>query len=113
MEKTLAIKHIHPSLIPWVDYIVEDVEQNIKWYHSTIIEPTQTELEAAWLEVQAKQALEESKAAKSAQIQQIASLTDQLNLLWAVVYKLTEWSTDPEILAARTKYEQIQAILNS
>jgi len=87
--------------------------QIIKWDISWHIQPTQAELETAWAEVEAIQQAEAIRQAKSEQIAQIATLTDQLNLLWRTLYKLTEWSTDPEIIEARQAYEAIQAVLNS
>jgi len=115
MNYALSILHIHPNLINSKDFEVIDNKwiQEIKWYNKTITQPTQTELETAWAEVEAIKQAEAIRQAKSEQIAQIATLTDQLNLLWRTVYKLTEWSTDPEIIEARQAYEAIQAVLNS
>jgi len=115
MDITLTVAYIYPELFFWKDFIVEDNWNwpELKWNHPTIPQPTQAELETAWAEVQAIQQAEAIRQAKSEQIAQIATLTDQLNLLWRTVYKLTEWSTDPEIIEARQAYEAIQAVLNS
>jgi len=110
-----SILHLYPNLEFWPDFEVIDnwTWPVLTWYNTTIPQPTQTELETAWAEVQAIQQAEAIRQAKSEQIAQIATLTDQLNLLWRTLYKLTEWSTDPEIIEARQAYEAIQTVLNS
>ena len=115
MDYIKIIKHIYPALVFWKDFLIQwDLENpDITRYNTTIPQPTQAELETAWVEVEAIQQAEAIRQAKSEQIAQIATLTDQLNLLWRTVYKLTEWSTDPEIIEARQAYEAIQTVLNS
>ena len=115
MNITQSILYIFPTLEFWIDFIVEDNWDwaTLTWLNKNISQPTQAELEAAWAEVVALEEAKQLKKQKSENIATIASLTDQLNWLWAVCYKLTEWSTDPEILMARKTYEDIQAILNS
>jgi len=110
-ELQQAILHINWFLIQTVDFDI--IDWQLTWYNPTIPQPTQAELETAWVEVEAIQQAEAIRQAKSEQIAQIATLTDQLNLLWRTAYKLTEWSTDPEIIEARQAYEAIQAVLNS
>lgn len=53
-----------------------------------------------------------AKAQKAKEIDAIASLSDQLNLLADVCYILTEWLTEPKILEARKTLENIREILN-
>ena len=88
------------------DFTLEEQDKISKWYAYidwVFVATAESDLKE----------LEEVKKIKSAQIQQIATLTDQLNLLWRTLYKLTEWSTDPEIIEARQAYEAIQTVLNS
>lgn len=55
MEIYLAIKHIYPTLTD-KDFNVMDNNQwewpYIKWYNKEILQPTQAELETAWVEVE-------------------------------------------------------------
>ena len=52
MNKAQAIKYIYPELTD-EDYIVQDDWKwpYIKWYNKTLPEPTISELETAWIEV--------------------------------------------------------------
>jgi len=117
MEIALAIGYIYPDLIRWTDYEVLDDNQwewpYIKWFNKTIKQPTQAELETAWVEVVLLQEAEESKKAKKEAILNILSETDQVNLLATVLDIVTEWTTDPVILNAKSKFNEIKAILNS
>lgn len=53
-----------------------------------------------------------AKTQKSKEINDIATLSDQLNLLASVLYRLTEWTADKEIQNARKTFEDIQTILS-
>ena len=60
MEISLTIKYLHPTLEFWVDYVVlndwkEWDSDYIKWYNTDITQPTQAELESAWIELQEKE----------------------------------------------------------
>jgi len=63
MELTRTIEYIYPNLEFHIDYIVRDDNQwewpYILWYNKEITQPTQAELETAWLEVEKIQKLEE------------------------------------------------------
>ena len=56
MDIYLTIKHIYPDLTD-NDFMVLDDNQwkwpYIKWYNTEILQPTQAELEVAWLEIKA------------------------------------------------------------
>ncbi len=58
MEIALAIQNIYPTLIRWTDYEVMDDNQwewdYIKWLNPEIPQPTQEELETAWVTVEAE-----------------------------------------------------------
>lgn len=112
MNIYLSVKHIYPDLTD-SDFRVEDTWKwpELHWLIISIPRPTEEELQTAWLEVEKQLQLEEAKKQKSLDINAIVTLTDQLNLLWASVYKLSEWTTDPDLLKARKVYEDIQAIL--
>lgn len=107
-----SIKYIHPTLEFWKDYIVQDDWQwpYIKWYNKTIPQPTQAELEIAWVSVQALQQADKDKAQKRADILKIASLEEQINMLAREVYNLTKNSNDPETVKSKQKYEAIKLI---
>ena len=119
MNLEQTILHILPKWFigSWEVNGSEITKWNVDWH----TQPTQAELDAAWIEVEAKQALEAAKQAKSEQIAKIASLTDQLNNMAASieaivdVLKVTHPDIDfhPAIANWRTVYNQIKTIRNS
>jgi len=102
--------------VQWIDYEVVDNSDGkwpvLVWYNKELNQPTQEELRSAWVEVEKKLKLEELKKQKSEEINSIATLSDQLNLLADVCYILTEWNTEPKILEARKILENIRVVIN-
>jgi len=118
MEISLAIKYIYPNIIRETDFNVLDDNQwdwpYIKWYNTSFKQPTQAELETAWVEVQALQQAELDKQAKKEAIDKIATLSDQLNLLASVLDTITSETPDQAIIDnAKAKFNLIQTILNN
>jgi len=115
MEIALAIKYIHPTLEFWIDYKVED-HWNwpvLTWYNTETLQPTQPELEIAWVEVEALQEAEQTKKDKRTAILEVASIPDQLNKLAETLEILAEWNTDTRLDSARNMFLQIKNIRNN
>lgn len=86
----------------------------IKWDEKILVTSENKDL-LVWYKFIEKELEEEDKVKldKKKAIQEIATLSDQLNLLAKILYKLTEWNENPEIIEARQVYENIQNILNN
>ncbi len=121
MWVTESILYIYPNLTMEDFEVFDDGKwPYIKWHNKEIEQPTQEEIEIAWIEVQKLQQAEMIKKEKAEQIGQIASISDQLNLTaWTldiVVDLLAE--TNPEILEhpwiieSKNKLNEIKNILN-
>jgi len=82
MNIVQSILTIHPTLTD-NDFIVEDHWKwpILTWLSKTIKQPTQAELDKAWVQVQALEKAELIKKQKKAEIDKLATLSDQLNLL--------------------------------
>jgi len=125
MEYIPAIRHIHPTLEFGKDYEVIDNSDwkwpQIKWYNTTIPQPTQAELDTAWIAVQQQEQIELLKKQKSEQIHTIATLSDQLNLLAdnlnLVIDELAKTNPNillnPSVISGKNVYNGIKTILNS
>lgn len=117
MEIYLCIKYIHPTLTN-DDFLVLDDNQwkwpYIKWYNTEIIQPTQEELETAWVEVEKIQQDAITKQEKAESIAKIATLTDQLNMLAIIMEEMVlERSTiTPTMQQGLDMTNGIKAILN-
>lgn len=123
MEIYLAIKQIYPELTD-NDFMVLDDNQwewpYIKWYNTEIPQPTQSELETAWLEFVKLQEQEQLKKQKAEEIAKIATITDQINLIaWTldiIVDLLAETNpellTNPWIVKSKEALNWIKNILN-
>jgi peptidoglycan hydrolase-like amidase len=124
MNLTQSILKIYPTLKFWIDFIVEDMSDGkwpqLKWYNENISQPTQEELESAWQEVVAEQELIKTKLQKKEAIENIATISDQLNLIsHSLEIIFDEISKDNIILQnnetlieAKSKFNQIKEILN-
>ena len=125
MEYTLAIRHIHPTLEFGKDYEVIDYSDwnwpQIKWYNKTIPQPTQAELDTAWIVVQQEEQAQLDKKQKSERINLEATLSDQLNLLAEnlnlAIDELAKINPailqTPSVIAGKNVYNGIKTILNS
>lgn len=118
MDITKSIEYLHPTLVFWKDYIVSDDNQwewpYIVWHNKSIKQPTQAELETAWVEVQALQQAEQTKKDKRKAILEIASETDQLNMIAEVLNTITSETPDQAIIDnAKSKFTEIKAILKA
>ena len=90
MNIALSVLYIHPSLIPEKDFTVIDNWSwpELTWLNKTIPQPTQAELESAWLEVEKLQQDAITKQEKAESIAKIATLTDQLNMLAIIMEEM-------------------------
>ena len=90
MNIALSVLYIHPSLIPEKDFTVTDNWSwpELTWYNKTIPQPTQADLESAWLEVVKLQDIETHKQEQAESIAKIATLTDQLNQLALIMEEM-------------------------
>jgi hypothetical protein len=91
MELTLAIKHLYPTL--WdEDFMVLNDSQwepdYIQWKNQEITQPTKSELDTAWSEVEAIQLVEQAKKQKAIDIEKIATITDQINQLALIMEEM-------------------------
>jgi len=56
MNTFAVLKHLHPTLEPLVDYVLETKDGQtsiVRWMSETVPQPTQEELEAAWVTLEA------------------------------------------------------------
>ena len=115
MNKVLAIKNLYPNLTD-KDFMGFDRWNwiEIDWYNTEIPQPTQEELELAWIEVEKLQQAEIIKEEKAKAIENIATITDQLNLIATVLDTITSENPDPVIInEAKAKFNEIKNILNN
>ena len=122
MNITLAIKKIYPELIFNTDFNVTD-KWNwpiLTWNNIEIPQPTQAELETAWIEVEKEQNLALLKQEKATAINKIASLSDQLNLTAWITDMLVDleikrnpaFANEPWVIESKAKLNEIKSILN-
>ncbi len=113
MEKTLAIKYIHPTLEFWIDFEVRDDSQwewpYIIWYNQEITEPTQEELESAWI-------LCEKEIEVTQKIQRMEEINKELLELWGsnalVSYEALDTIRTNKITSLTTEFNELKTDLD-
>ena len=125
MNLNLAIEYIYPDIQRWPDYEVSNQNDGnwdtIEWHTAKYTQPTQTELEAAWAEVETNNAIIAAKQAKSEAINASLWAKDkqdaiikQINLIASTLDTITSDTPDQTIITeAKTKFAEIKTILNS
>lgn len=109
----------------YVDYYVVDNSDGkwamLVWINKEIPQPTQEELEKAWVEIQKEQEIMALKEEKRLAIEKIATLSDELNTMMEAIYETVIFTSKdkPEILelpaikAGLELREKIKNILNN
>jgi len=123
MNITQSIQYIYHTLEFWKDFIVEDNSDwkwpYIEWYNKKITQPTQAELKKAWKQILAIQKAEQLKVQKKIEIDKLATLSDQLNLLATNLNLVTDeliktspaLATNPSVVQGKKVLTWIKTIL--
>lgn len=97
-----SILQIYPTLQFNRDFVIED-HWNwpiLTWLNEEIKQPTQSELDSAWIIVQQEQEIIKLKKQRSVDINNIATLSDQLNEIMETAFATIQFVAQdkPEIL---------------
>lgn len=110
MNISESILYIYPNLNFWEDFVVEDKweGQELTWINTEITEPTQAELQTAWVEAEKKIQVKEK-------VHRMEEINKQLIQLWGT-NKLTSYTNFNTIRTAKiteleTEFNEIETDL--